>query len=110
MFNYWHKLMCPFFKSSFDIEADPNLEKNMKVFILYAHPEPNASFQGALLKKGVETLESEGHEVIVSDLYKMGFNPVASAEDIYYAPLSLTDYSMTVSRNSRWKIMNFPMM
>ena len=53
----------------------------MKVFILYAHPEPNASFQGALLKKGVETLESEGHEVIVSDLYKMGFNPVASAED-----------------------------
>ncbi|MFT6268736.1 MAG: NAD(P)H dehydrogenase (quinone) [Alphaproteobacteria bacterium] len=53
----------------------------MKVFILYAHPEPEASFQAALHRKGVETLKSEGHEVVVSDLYKMGFNPVASADD-----------------------------
>jgi NAD(P)H dehydrogenase (quinone) len=53
----------------------------MKVFILYAHPEPDASFQAALHRKGVETLKSEGHEVVVSDLYKMGFNPVASAVD-----------------------------
>jgi NAD(P)H dehydrogenase (quinone) len=53
----------------------------MKVFILYAHPEPDASFQAELHRKGVETLKSEGHEVVVSDLYKMGFNPVASADD-----------------------------
>jgi NAD(P)H dehydrogenase (quinone) len=53
----------------------------VKVFILYAHPEPEASFQAALHRKGVETLKSEGHEVVVSDLYKMGFNPVASADD-----------------------------
>jgi NAD(P)H dehydrogenase (quinone) len=53
----------------------------MNVFILYAHPEPDASFQAALLKKGIDTLESQGHEVVVSDLYKMGFNPVASASD-----------------------------
>ncbi|MFT6345112.1 MAG: NAD(P)H dehydrogenase (quinone) [Paraglaciecola sp.] len=53
----------------------------MKVFILYAHPEPDASFQAELHRRGVETLKSEGHEVVVSDLYKMGFNPVASADD-----------------------------
>ncbi len=60
----------------------------MKVFILYAHPEPEASFQAALLKKGVETLASQGHEVVVSDLYKMAFNPVASADD--FTTLSFT--------------------
>lgn len=40
----------------------------MNVFILYAHPEPDASFQAALHRKGVETLKSQGHNVVVSDL------------------------------------------
>ncbi len=53
----------------------------MKIFILYAHPEPEHSFNAALLQRSIETLEAEGHEVKVSDLYKMNFNPVASADD-----------------------------
>ncbi len=53
----------------------------MKVFILFAHPEPEYSFNSALLETSVSTLKAQGHEVIVSDLYKMGFNPVASAKD-----------------------------
>lgn len=53
----------------------------MKVFILYAHPEPEQSFNAALLKRSIEALEAEGHEVVVSDLYKMKFNPVASGGD-----------------------------
>ena len=53
----------------------------MNVFILYAHPEPKHSFNAALLKTSIETLEAEGHQVKVSDLYDMGFNPVASADD-----------------------------
>lgn len=53
----------------------------MNVFILYAHPEPELSFNAALLKRSVDTLTSEGHDVIVSDLYKMNFNPVASESD-----------------------------
>eukprot|EP01034_Spumella_vulgaris_P015677 gene15677-20033_t len=52
----------------------------MKVLIVYAHSQPT-SFNGALLRKAVETLEAEGHEVQVSDLYAMGFNPVASEAD-----------------------------
>lgn len=52
----------------------------MKVFIVYAHPEP-LSFGHALLERSVATLREQGHEVQVSDLYAMQFNPVASAAD-----------------------------
>lgn len=52
----------------------------MKVLIVFAHPEPK-SFGRALLDRSVQTLESCGHEVVVSDLYAMGFNPVASGQD-----------------------------
>lgn len=51
-----------------------------KVLIVFAHPEPH-SFGAALLERAVTTLQGEGHEVRVSDLYRMGFNPVASAAD-----------------------------
>lgn len=52
----------------------------MKVLIVYAHSQP-ASFNAAMLKTAVATLEAEGHEVRVSDLYAMRFNPVASEHD-----------------------------
>lgn len=52
----------------------------MKILIVYAHSQPT-SFNGALLDTAIRTLEGEGHEVRVSDLYAMGFNPVASEND-----------------------------
>ncbi|ERI49725.1 NAD(P)H dehydrogenase [Pseudomonas sp. EGD-AK9] len=52
----------------------------MKVLIVHAHPEPQ-SFTAALRDLARETLEGQGHEVQVSDLYAMGWNPVASAAD-----------------------------
>jgi NAD(P)H dehydrogenase (quinone) len=52
----------------------------MNVFIVYAHPEPN-SFGKALLERGVRALHDAGHQVVVSDLYAMGFNPVATGDD-----------------------------
>jgi NAD(P)H dehydrogenase (quinone) len=52
----------------------------MKVFIVFAHPE-RKSFGTSLLERGIKTLESSGHEVQVSDLYGMNFNPVASGDD-----------------------------
>lgn len=52
----------------------------MKVFIVYAHPEPE-SFGKALLQRSLCALQEAGHEVVLSDLYAMRFNPVASAED-----------------------------
>ncbi len=48
----------------------------MKAFIVYAHAEPR-SFNGALLRQGLETLRAEGHEVRLSDLYAMQFDPVS---------------------------------
>ncbi|MFT3804490.1 MAG: NAD(P)H-dependent oxidoreductase [Burkholderiaceae bacterium] len=52
----------------------------MKVLIVFAHPEPK-SFGRALLDRSVETLRSCGHEVVVSDLYAMDFDPVATGRD-----------------------------
>ncbi|MGE8144359.1 NAD(P)H-dependent oxidoreductase [Pseudomonas frederiksbergensis] len=52
----------------------------MNVLILHAHPEPQ-SFTSALRDQAVGTLQAQGHEVQVSDLYAMHWNPVASAED-----------------------------
>lgn len=52
----------------------------MNVFIVYAHPEPT-SFCAALKDTAVATLARRGHEVVVSDLYAEGFNPVAGRHD-----------------------------
>ncbi|BCG89963.1 NAD(P)H dehydrogenase [Mesorhizobium sp. 113-3-9] len=53
----------------------------MNILIVYAHPEPK-SFNGAMKDLALETLTRAGHEVVVSDLYAMGFNPVAGPGDI----------------------------
>ena len=52
----------------------------MKVLIVHAHPEPQ-SFTAALRDQAMATFRAQGHAVKVSDLYAMGWNPVASADD-----------------------------
>jgi len=52
----------------------------MNVLIVFAHPE-RRSFGRALLDRGVGALRDCGHDVLVSDLYAMNFNPVASSAD-----------------------------
>ena len=52
-----------------------------RILIVYAHPEKK-SFNAALLECAVRTLEDEGHEVVVSDLYAMGFDPLISRKDV----------------------------
>jgi NAD(P)H dehydrogenase (quinone) len=53
----------------------------MKVLLVYAHPEAT-SFNGSLRDVAVETLSAAGHDVVVSDLYALGFNPVAGPADM----------------------------
>ena len=48
----------------------------MRVFVVHAHHEPT-SFNGALTREAVASLGAAGHEVVVSDLYAMGFDPVS---------------------------------
>ncbi|MER3444580.1 MAG: flavodoxin family protein [Meiothermus sp.] len=53
----------------------------MKVLYVYANPKPR-SFNSALLEAGLRALEAAAHEVELSDLYAMGFDPVLSAAEI----------------------------
>jgi NAD(P)H dehydrogenase (quinone) len=48
----------------------------MKVFIVFAHPEPQ-SFNGALYRLACETLTEAGHAVRTSELYAMRFDAVS---------------------------------
>ncbi len=52
----------------------------MNVLLVHAHPEPK-SFTAALRDLAAEVLGGQGHEVRVSDLYEMNWNPIASAAD-----------------------------
>ncbi|MEM9685250.1 MAG: NAD(P)H-dependent oxidoreductase [Pseudomonadota bacterium] len=52
----------------------------MKVFVVYAHPEPT-SFNGALKDRTVQTLTEAGHEVVVTDLHAENFDPRAGRHD-----------------------------
>ena len=61
----------------------------MNVLIVHAHYEPQ-SFNAALKDIAVSTLTRAGHEVRVSDLYAMNWNPVASAAD--FSARSNPDY------------------
>jgi NAD(P)H dehydrogenase (quinone) len=63
-----------------------------KVLIVFAHPEPR-SVNGALKRAAEETLARLGDEVRVSDLYAMGFDPVARGSDFkIYDPERPLDY------------------
>lgn len=52
----------------------------MKVLIVHAHPE-RQSFNSAMKDSAVNYFLHAGHEVQVSDLYDMRWNPVVSAAD-----------------------------
>lgn len=52
----------------------------MKVFMVYAHPEPT-SFNGALMTHAAEVLEAAGHEFVVTDLYADGYDARAGRGD-----------------------------
>ena len=52
----------------------------MNCLIVFAHPEPS-SFNAALKDRAVRELEGMGHTVIVSDLYRMGWNAALGPAD-----------------------------
>ena len=52
----------------------------MNILIVHAHPEQQ-SFTAALKNTAQTVFEELGHQVEISDLYEMGFNPIASQQD-----------------------------
>ena len=74
----------------------------MKILIVHAHPEP-ASFSGGLTNEAVRVLQSDGHEVVVSDLYAMGWNPVSDRAN--FTTTSNPDY-LKLQDEERFAVMN----
>ena len=52
----------------------------MRALIVHAHENPN-SFCSALAYSALDVLKKEGHDVQISDLYSLSFNPVGSKAD-----------------------------
>lgn len=52
----------------------------MNVLVVYAHQEPS-SFTAAMKNTTVDVLTKQGHSVVVSDLYALGFSPTAQKWD-----------------------------
>jgi putative NADPH-quinone reductase len=48
----------------------------MNILLVFAHPEPH-SFNGAMLRTAITTLQAAGHSVQVSDLYAQSFEPIS---------------------------------
>lgn len=60
-----------------------------RAHIVYAHPEPN-SFVASMRDMTKETLEKQGWQTSLTDLYASNFNPVASPAD--FGTRSRSDY------------------
>lgn len=52
----------------------------MKVFIVLAHPDIK-SFNGSMFQDTIKHLESHGHEVKFTDLYRQNFKSIVDADD-----------------------------
>jgi putative NADPH-quinone reductase len=79
----------------------------MNVFLVLAHPEPR-SFNAALTRTAVETLERAGHTTDVSDLYAMRFDPVSdrrnftTVKDAAYYKQQAEEQHATQHELERW--------
>ena len=53
----------------------------MKHLIIYVNPEEE-SFSNEIKEYVINFSKEKGHEVVLRDLYKLGFNPILSKEDL----------------------------
>ena len=60
-----------------------------KALVVLAHPERH-SFNGAMADAAVETLRGLGYDVMFSDLYRLGFDPVSDRRN--FASVKNPDY------------------
>ena len=54
--------------------------KNKNILLVFAHVFKE-SYEGALVGAAVKSLKEQGADVQISNLFEMGFNPVASPQD-----------------------------
>ena len=78
----------------------------MKILIVHAHPEPR-SFNGALTDTARRCLAEAGHELVVSDLYTMGWDLItAAAEDTNRA---IEEGAYRVGEEAGLPLLRFPL-
>src|SRR5690606_30950791 len=82
-------------------------EAPLRVFIVHAHPDPE-SFNAALTRTAVDTLEAEGHEAQVSDLYAMGFKGIADEDDFPEPRKHPGGLRIDVEQHHQWQTDTFP--
>ncbi|KAK2165717.1 hypothetical protein LSH36_46g07042 [Paralvinella palmiformis] len=71
------------------------------VLIVHAHGS-ETSFNSALKRVAVETLTGCGHDVIVSDLYAMNFDPVFGREDVKETTETTAHNSLSENGRVAW--------
>lgn len=68
------------------MESRPNGHRRTVLWVS-AHPEPE-SLNGSLRRDGIATLRAEGHDVVESALYAMGWDPVVRHDNIDAEPVT----------------------
>ncbi|MBU1003114.1 MAG: NAD(P)H-dependent oxidoreductase [Proteobacteria bacterium] len=53
----------------------------MNILVILGHPQPG-SLNHAIAEQTVETLRSQGHQVVFHDLYQEGFDPILPSSEI----------------------------
>ena len=53
----------------------------MKILVILAHPR-EGSFNHAIANSAIKTLEDNGYEVVLHDLYAENFDPILTDEEI----------------------------
>lgn len=86
-------LMSPQFAS----QATTYLPDRRTILWISAHPE-EASLNGSLRRDGIAVLQRQGHDVIESNLYAMGWDPVVRSDNLDRRGIS---GRVNVTRNGR---------
>ena len=74
----------------------------MNILLVLAHPEPK-SFNAALHRAALSFFEDKGHQVVTSDLYRMGFSPVSDASN--FTQPRHSDH-LQLQQEERWASLN----
>lgn len=71
----------------------------MRITVILAHPDPR-SFNHAIARTVVETIEANGHQVFSHDLYEEGFDPLLSSAEIpkdAYLPVLIARHCVEIA-------------
>lgn len=65
-----------------DLYSYIKIKDETSAFIIFCHPDNKNSLNAKILEKTIATLESNGVQYIVRDLYSMRFNPAMSGKEL----------------------------